>query len=112
MSMTVRFPNGQAVTYNDAYLVKHFANHSSLYTKSPEDGGTWICNIPYASGAIIEGTRPCRVENPLMDVTGESALKYVLAHAEELANLSNGSHLLVQLKKKLAGFSTRYRRFG
>lgn len=109
MAMTVRFPNGQAVTYNDAMFCSYGNEIASLYTK---EGGRWIVSIPYESGALIETVRPCRVENPLTAVTGEAALEYVLAHAEELANLSRGGRLLAELKKKLAGFSLRYRRFG
>jgi len=91
MSMTVRFPNGQAVTYNDARFVESYGHGWHLYkSKKGDVCEGWIATVPHSSGAIIEVVRPCRVENPLMDVTGESALKYVLAHAEELANLSNG----------------------
>lgn len=61
MAMTVRFPNGQAVTYNDAMFCSYGNEIASLYT---------------------------------------------------LANLSRGGRLLAELKKKLAGFSLRYRRFG
>ena len=71
----------------------------------------WIATVQAEGGAIIEAVPPCKVENPLTQVTGESALLYVLAHVEDLAKLSKGARLLADLKKKLGGFSLRYRRF-
>lgn len=96
------------MTYNDVEHLEPYGGGWHLLTKK---GGRWIATVPDTCGAILEWVRPCKVENPLTDVTGESALKYVLGNAEELAKLSSGGYLLAKLKKKLEGFSTRYRRF-
>jgi hypothetical protein len=108
MGMTVRFPNGQAVTYNDANFLT-FGNGQvwSLYTKDPEKGGRWLCSISPESGAIVESVPPCKVENPLVKLTGEGALDFVLENAEEISKPWAGARKLAELKKKLARFSTR-----
>ena len=64
--MTVRFPNGQAVQYNDATFVSRHDSYSDLYTKQD---GTWIAQIP--NDCIIEVIRACRVYNPLASVPNE-----------------------------------------
>lgn len=61
--MTVRFPNGQAVTYNDAcWLTTDESGNSRLYT---EKDGKWLATIQVSAGVIIECVRPCGVVNPI-----------------------------------------------
>jgi hypothetical protein len=67
--MTVRFPNGQAVQYNDAMYVIWGEKHSSLYNKDPSKGGNLIARVP--AECIIEWANPCRVYNPLTDNINE-----------------------------------------
>lgn len=107
----MRFPNGQTVRYNDANYLQYTDRLMKLWKGDPDKKGAFICCIPYESGAIVEFVRPCAVENPLTSMSGQAAIEYVINNAEELAKLSNGGRLLSTLKKKLAGFSTRYRRF-
>lgn len=107
MAMTVRFPNGQEVTYNDACYLNYKSQGWELYTKDPDKGGSWIVSIQQSSGAIVESMKPCKVQNPLTNVTGEKALEYVIAYITELSKTYSGAKLVKKLKKKLVQYSTR-----
>lgn len=61
--MTVRFPNGQAIQYNDANYVLSGSTTQQLWTRKD---GAWIANVPHA--CIVE-SHSCRVYNPLTDQT-------------------------------------------
>jgi hypothetical protein len=97
--LTVRFPNGQAVTYNDANFCRYTEHTFNLWTK---EGGTWIATITYESGAIIEAVPPCKVENPIAAMTLKVACEMVLASARN-ANYRE-SILLADVKKMLRKF--------
>ena len=64
--MTVRFPNGQAVQYNDAINFQHY---SDKYNYLLDNKGHWLALIP--TECIIELVPPCRVYNPLTDNTND-----------------------------------------
>ncbi len=67
--ITVRFPNGQAVQYNDAHFVDwSYTTMARILTK---EGGRIMALIPLPTNAIIEFTSPCCVYNPLTDTTNE-----------------------------------------
>lgn len=59
--ITVRFPNGQAVQYNDGHHIDTRATFHYVCTKQD----TWIAMVPLQ--CIIEISHPCRVYNPLTD---------------------------------------------
>lgn len=103
MSMTIRYPNGQAVTYNDAgYLVREI--HSwSLYTDSSRS--RWIASVQLSAGAIIEGTYPCVIENPLTERTESSAEGMVLRMYEQ-GRHKQGARA-VRIKRALRRFDMR-----
>ena len=62
--ITVRFPNGQAIQYNQArYASRSQWGYTDLYDKK---GGTWIAQVPTAT-CIIEVEPACRVYNALVD---------------------------------------------
>jgi len=56
--MTVRFPSGFSVQYNNAHHLSFHGDMMRLLTAAQD--GQWICDIPVASGAIIEVSQPCR----------------------------------------------------
>ncbi len=60
--MTVRFPNGQAVQYNNARWISRSSNCTDLYEKQ---NGMWIAQVP--NSCIIENVRACEVYNPLTE---------------------------------------------
>ena len=56
--MTVRFPSGHFVTYNNANLLSYAAHAWELHSKK---GGDWIASIQPSSGCLVEVTSPCRI---------------------------------------------------
>ena len=67
--MTVRFPNGQALQYNDAMNLAHGNNEEYILRK--KKGGDAIAFIQASAGAIVEFVQPCRVYNPLNNSDNE-----------------------------------------
>jgi hypothetical protein len=107
MAFTVRYPSGQAVTYNDATFLYHGNGSWEIYTKDKEKGGRCICVIQQSAGVAVEFVTPCKVENPLAKLTGESALDFVLANIEDLSRPYGGALKVAKLKTKLQKFSSR-----
>jgi len=63
--ITVRFPNGQAVTYGTATCVKWVDHECGLYrTIQDRDANQWIVWIPSTAGAVIEFVHPRTVSIP------------------------------------------------
>lgn len=80
--MTVRFPNGQAIQYNDARHVNRHNEFTDLYTC---EDGRWIAQVP--NSCIIEGAIPCQVYNPLAE-HGENLEKEITLLRKQLRKLS------------------------
>ena len=55
--MTVRFPSGFSVQYNDAHFISRIDGIARLYDK---EGGKLLAYVPMAT-AIIECVSPCRL---------------------------------------------------
>lgn len=64
--ITVRFPNGQVVQYNNGMFFVHCDNYNKIYTKKD---GDLLAIIPM--NCIIEWVTPCRVYNPMASVPNE-----------------------------------------
>ncbi len=102
--MTVRFPNGQAVTYNRAgYLSYKDDSEWELYT---ENGGDWIASIQKSAGAILETEAPCSIENPTIAMTEGAALRMV---ARMLKDGTCPGAEAVEMKAALRNFDARSR---
>lgn len=101
--MTVRFPNGVAVTYNDARWAKYGQIMHELYTGDPTKGGTWIASIPAATNCIIEAQRCCKVEQAALTV--QAAARH-LAENETALRAVDG-WVLRDLKRALQRFNAR-----
>ena len=100
--MTVRFPNGQAVTYNRAHYLSYSKNGNwELYT---EYGGDWIASIQKSAGAILETEAPCSIENPQIHMTVGVALRMV---TRMLENGTCPGAEAVQMKAALRNFDAR-----
>jgi len=98
--MTVRFPTGVAVVYNDANYLVYRAGLWELYTK--KDGG-WVCSIPTATGCIVESMPACRVENAAL--TLKKAAHTLATSMPSLRECDRGD--LAKLKKLLRQFNAR-----
>ncbi len=57
--MTVRFPSGLAVQYNDANFLNRTSGFWDLYTDSTKT--KWIACVQESAGVLIEVVRPCSV---------------------------------------------------
>jgi hypothetical protein len=66
--MTVRFPNGQAIQYNNACFLSHENGFSIIYADYNKE--KFIAQIPI--DCIVEFVNPCRVYNPISNVPNES----------------------------------------
>lgn len=78
--MTVRFPNGQAIRYNDAnYVTRSPSGYTDIYTKKD---GTWIAQVPMS--CLIEVQPAGAVFNPIASQSPEKSLEVVLEHLRTL----------------------------
>ncbi len=64
--VTVRFPNGQAIQYNDGAYINRLSGYTDIYTKKD---GQFLAQVP--NTCIIEYVHPCRVYNPIANVPNE-----------------------------------------
>lgn len=103
--MTVRFPSGVAVTYNNANFLSYKTSAWELHTGNPDKGGSWVCSIPLSTGCIVEVVQPCVVENATL--TLKKALAHLANPVESLRGCDNYS--LARLKRKLTCFNARTR---
>ena len=96
---TIRFPNGQAIQYNDAhYAERKEWGYTDIYTAKD---GTWLAQIPTA-GCVLEVRPPCNVYNPLAATGLKNALATVIA---EVRNLRRDQ--IRSLKRALKGYDAR-----
>jgi hypothetical protein len=68
---TVRFPNGQAVQYNNAHCLNRESSAWVLYTAEPSKGGEWIASIQVSAGVIVESQSACRVYDARQRIENE-----------------------------------------
>jgi hypothetical protein len=59
--ITVRFPSGFSIQYNDAGFVYRSTEYSDLYKSSEKKH--WIAQVP--NSCVIELVPPCRTYNPV-----------------------------------------------
>ena len=103
--ITVRYTDGQAVTYNTAIFLEKDLYCWRLRTKKD---GDLVAVIQLNAGVTVEFARPCHVENPLAERTGEQALEYVADHIEQLTALSSrAARAAEKLKRELRRFNAR-----
>jgi hypothetical protein len=102
--LTVRFPDGTAIQYNEATTISKTAFGWRLYKKQDAAGKFegWIADIP--STCIIEAVRPCSISNPVKEP--KAMIAWVTEHLREMP-ASN----LVHLKSSLNDFDSRKRRW-
>ena len=58
--MTIRFPSGLAITYNDAMWFEHPAG--STWILRTRENGRAIAFIQASAGALVEWAKPCMVK--------------------------------------------------
>lgn len=103
--MTVMFPTGIRVTYNEANHIE-WPDNGCWLLKTEKDGKT-ICKIQPTAGVIVEWRNPCVVTAPPV-ANAKDALQFLVNELN--AKLITGweeESLLRELKAKLARFDGR-----
>lgn len=79
--LIIRYPNGQAVQYNQANYLVYGNDHWVIYDRK---GGTWIASFQISAGITVEAEPACSVSNPLKaNLNKISRLQNHLAYKEE-----------------------------
>lgn len=78
--MTVRFPNGLSVQYNDANFALRHAEYTDLHTK---ENGAWIAQVP--NDCLIEVRPACRVYDALQQQSLEQLTKEIRSLKRKMA---------------------------
>lgn len=108
--ITVMFPSGVRVTYNDLNYVFHGNDAETvLADKNPAEGGTKQVFIQKSAGCLVEFVDPCAVTAPPVS-TLKRALELVLAEVRRdgIADWEE-TRLLADLKLQLRRFDARKR---
>lgn len=102
--LTVRFPTGVSVRYNQASFISYNNAAWELYTKDPAQGGEFVAIISPQSGCIVESRPASAVENPVTGLTGDKALDYVVENIRQFNTFTN-RRKLKQLKAELTDYN-------
>lgn len=108
--MTVRFPSGLSITYNNANFINRSTDGIRLYP-SMEDSHANINMIAFiqsSAGAVIESVIPCKTELLLKELTDTELLKEFKKRLQlkEFKGYSN-SWELSNIKKMLKSFNCK-----
>lgn len=102
--LTIRYPNGQSLTYNKATFLSYTTITWELYT---EENGKWIASIQPSAGIIIETQRPDKIDNPIKNITNIDSLQRVLRLCEIKDMTIDEKDILNDIKKELKKFDGR-----
>ncbi|KKM68602.1 hypothetical protein LCGC14_1459170 [marine sediment metagenome] len=105
MALTVRFPNGQAITYNDVNEKQRIVGGWELIKKDRRGEKWQVAIVLDSSGAILEWVNPCTIENPLEKITDRAALERLRSRLQEAGKNNPGA--LGDMKRELAGFNLK-----
>lgn len=110
--LTVRYPDGVVVTYNNANQLSYsegvwilFKNYG-VKNKDGEEKKDWVASIQVSAGVIVECQPACKVNNSLKNISNENALRFVVEHLTEFDG-SSQEELLKQLKSKLTKYNSQ-----
>lgn len=102
--ITIRFPTGLVVEYADAnYLHRNptqYPVQAHLYTKSPDEKGKFIADIPH--GAIIEFEPPSKTYTVAKELSPTSMAKQTLANLRDIPYW-----IAADLKSELRNFNAK-----
>jgi hypothetical protein len=96
--LKVRFPNGQCITYNNAHYCNTNSTCHTLYNN--KKNLEWIANAPL--DCLIEAVDPCKIENPIIELTIDKAFSMVI---EAIENKETG-YPLTKMKKLLKNYNS------
>lgn|SRR5574341_1131304 len=104
----IRFPNGQAIKYNNANGFNVRTDGAIEITQRANGQVYWYAVLPPHCPALIEGADACAVNNPITELTVEKALEMVLSNLRSINGYSNLNRLSL-IKTKLRDFDARSR---
>ena len=104
--ITVTFPTGVRVTYNDANDVKFYEDYVSICYADENGKRFWRAALQRSAGCMIEWVRPCEVMAPPLP-SPEVALDTILRQIESGQLQGIASWKLKDLKRALAKFNAR-----
>lgn len=96
--ITLRFPSGVAVTYNDANFLQYKDPFVRLMTAAPEKQGRLVAVVPYSSGVVVGFVKPCRVEDVARKQTIEGAVELLVRDIRSARNTSEVARLKLALR--------------
>lgn len=98
--ITVRFPSGLSVTYNDANYLTHSSTAHQLWQRknAAGQGEGFIASIQSSAGAIVEYVKPCRVERVAENLTPETALVLLVQHIRDIRPTNRCSGVATNLR--------------
>lgn len=103
--MTVMFPTGIRVTYNEAHFIQ-WPDNGPWLLKTNENGEI-ICRIQPSAGVLIEWKKPCAVTAPPV-ATAKDSLRFLVNELNRQPITGwEEEGLLRELKLKLARFDAR-----
>ena len=102
MSITVRYPNGQAIRYNNADYIEWGGPTDPVAVKLRAGGekGSHVAFVMANSGAVLEFVNPCEVSNPTTDKN--KAIEIVLKDLRAI-----DPWRLADLKRELQQFNAK-----
>lgn len=103
--ITVRYPTGVCLVYNNAHFLRHGNGTWSIYTGDPDKGGDHIAFIQASAGVVVDWTPPCRIENPAEHQTDERSIRELSLYPERLKQ--GTPQALARLKRLLQDFDAR-----
>lgn len=107
--ITVRFPTGLKVQYNDAaYVEYHNIYGQAQYRIMDKEGGRLYALVPMSSGALIEFTKPCVATMTSGAETNQERIQWLIDHGRSMAGWGELG-LLADFKKMLHHFDARAR---
>ena len=59
--LTVRYPSGLAITYNDAVKLRYESDYHAWILYSDNSCTQWVASIQESASVIVECVRPCSI---------------------------------------------------
>ena len=110
--LTVRYPDGVVVTYNNANELSYsegvwilFKNYG-VKNKDGEEKKDWVASIQVSAGVIVECQPGLKYFSKNYLPYRENALRFVVEHLTEFDG-SSQEELLKQLKSKLTKYNSQ-----
>lgn len=107
--ITVRFPSGFSIQYNDAAYAVRLPHYTDLYTSSDESTRRWVAQVP-TQGCVVEVVQPCRTYDA--NAVSSDAVAAVARLLEDPSQrLRCDSYVVSRIKRACGDFNATTRRW-